>query len=213
MSNDTSPQLSKTLLTMSRNGAWEMMFFLNLPNVIDECVFPSKYEPPYRFHIEWCTTQHSFTPEIVRSYNPGWSEVELARGKHCVQSLSKIIHSLHLKKCKTPIETWWQYSVATSDQYLSMHVQFGILHWRGLKLTKLNLYKREPFGSSWVETTQGTMKLLKCANFRHSIVGEIHSLKTLAWKCYTLSSIDTYSHPLRPVLVIDSWGICLDYVP
>ena len=32
---------------------------------------------------------------------------------------------------------------------------------------------------------------------------EIHSLKTLAWKYYTLSSIDTYSHPLRPVLVID----------
>ena len=90
-----------------------------------------------------------------------------------------------------------------------MHVQFGILHWQKLKLTKLNLYKREPFGSSWVETTQGTMKLIKCVNFRHSIVAEIHSLKTLAWKCFILSSIDTYSHPLRPVLVVDSWGICL----
>ena len=51
---------------------------------------------------------------------------------------------------------------------------------RGSNSQNWNLYKGEPFGSSWVETTQGTMKLLKCINFRHSIVAEIHFLKTLA---------------------------------
>ena len=62
----------------------------------------------------------------------------------CPKPLENYTLSAFWRSVKPPLRTWWQYSVATSDQYLSMHVQFGILHWRGLKLTKLNCTKESP---------------------------------------------------------------------
>ena len=180
------------------------MIFLNLPNVIlwDRVFFEIQPPPPTDFtlnDVQLNVISHlkllGLQSKMIWSGTYMWKTL-------CPKPLENDTLSAFWRSVKPSLRTL----LTVLCCYIRPVLEYAcpvwhILHWQKLKLTKLNLYKREPFGSYWVETRQGTMKLLMCVNFRHSIIIVADTPRNLWHENVILSRIDT-----QGAFMLNFWG-------